>query len=104
MGPLIHFRRVNNHSAIQGFGSLSCAEIRRPFCSDVKAPATADINQYDISDPAAPKHTGRIFLGGSIQMGSGVTVTEGEFKDAQPVVQPVKGVKIQGGPQMIQLR
>lgn len=66
--------------------------------------ALADINQYDISDPAAPRHTGRIFTGGSIQAGSGVIVTEGEFKDAQPVVKPVKGVKIQGGPQMIQLR
>jgi len=35
---------------------------------------------------------------------SGVTVTDGEFKDAQPEVKPVKGVTLQGGPQMIQLR
>ena len=64
----------------------------------------ADINQYDISDPAHPKLTARLFTGGSIQAGSGVTVTEGEFKDAQPEVKPVKGVTLQGGPQMIQLR
>ena len=64
----------------------------------------ADINQYDISDPAHPKLTGRLFTGGSIRAGSGVTVTEGEFKDAQPDVKPVKGVTLQGGPQMIQLR
>ena len=28
----------------------------------------------------------------------------GEFKDAQPEVPTVKGVTLQGGPQMIQLR
>ena len=63
-----------------------------------------DINQYDISDPAHPKLTARLFTGGSICAGSGVTVTDGEFKDAQPDVKPVKGVALQGGPQMIQLR
>ena len=65
---------------------------------------TADINQYDISDPAHPRLTARLFTGGSIRAGSGVTVTDGEFKDAQPEVKPVKGVTLQGGPQMIQLR
>lgn len=34
-----------------------------------------DINQYDISDPLNPRHTGRVFVGGSIRKGSGVTVT-----------------------------
>jgi hypothetical protein len=63
-----------------------------------------DINQYDISDPVHPKLTARLFTGGSIRAGSGVTVTDGEFKDAQPDVKPVKGVTLQGGPQMIQLR
>jgi 56kDa selenium binding protein (SBP56) len=37
----------------------------------------ADINQYDISDPEKPKHVGRVWVGGSIRKGSGVTVTEG---------------------------
>lgn len=39
--------------------------------------AVTDINQYDISDPENPKHVGRVWVGGSIQKGSGVTVTEG---------------------------
>jgi 56kDa selenium binding protein (SBP56) len=39
--------------------------------------AAADINQYDISDPENPKHVGRVWVGGSIRKGSGVTVTEG---------------------------
>ena len=43
-------------------------------------------------------------MGGSIQAGSGVTVTEGESKDNQPTVPKVKGTTLQGGPQMIQLR
>lgn len=38
-----------------------------------------DINQYDISDPENPKHVGRVWIGGSIQKSSGVTVTEGEL-------------------------
>ncbi len=43
-------------------------------------------------------------VGGVIQEGGGVTVTEGEFKGAQPAPATVKGTKLQGGPQMIQLR
>ena len=39
--------------------------------------AVTDINQYDISDPENPKHVGRVWVGGSIRKGSGVTVTEG---------------------------
>jgi selenium-binding protein 1 len=62
-----------------------------------------DINQYDISDPENPKHVGRVWVGGSIRKGSGVTVLEGEFKDNQPDIPEVKGTVLQGGPQMIQL-
>lgn len=39
----------------------------------------SDINQYDVSDPENPKHVGRVWVGGSIRKGSGVTVTEGGF-------------------------
>ncbi len=46
-----------------------------------------DLRQYDISDPANPKLTGQVWLGGVIG------------KEAPTV----KGVKLQGGPQMLQL-
>mmetsp|Transcript_5074 Transcript_5074/g.14573 ORF Transcript_5074/g.14573 Transcript_5074/m.14573 type:complete len:475 (-) Transcript_5074:460-1884(-) len=62
-----------------------------------------DINQYDISDPLNPRHTGRVFVGGSIRKGSGVTVTDGEFKDNQPEIPAIRGRVPEGGPQMIQL-
>lgn len=45
-----------------------------------------DIRQYDISDKAQPKLVGQVWVGGLL--GKGATV---------------KGVKIQGGPQMLQL-
>lgn len=34
-----------------------------------------DIRQYDISDPAAPRLTGKVFVGGSITAGGPVKVT-----------------------------
>lgn len=45
-----------------------------------------DVRQYDVSDPSKPKLTGQVQLGG--MAGKGATV---------------KGVKLQGGPQMLQL-
>ena len=45
-----------------------------------------DLRQYDVSDPANPKLTGQIWLGGVIGKG-----------------QPVGGRKLGGGPQMLQL-
>lgn len=62
-----------------------------------------DVNQYDISDPAAPRLVGRVFLGGSITQESGVRVTSGEFFGNQPATPTVRGKKLQGGPQMLQL-
>jgi 56kDa selenium binding protein (SBP56) len=56
------------------------------------------VPRYDISDPANPRHVGRVWVGGSIRAGSGVTVTGGEFKDNQPVIPTVKGVVPEGGP------
>jgi selenium-binding protein 1 len=45
-----------------------------------------DIRQYDISDPAQPKLTGQVWCGGVLGKG-----------------EMVKGNKLQGGPQMLQL-
>jgi selenium-binding protein 1 len=62
-----------------------------------------DIRQYDISDPFKPKLKGRVWLGGSITKGSGVKVIK-DFEDKeQPDEVFVKGVKVEGGPQMLQL-
>jgi len=62
-----------------------------------------DIRQYDISDPAAPRLTGTVFVGGSITKGGEVKVTRDSELKEQPAALEVKGVVIQGGPQMLQL-
>jgi len=62
-----------------------------------------DIRQYDVSDPKHPKLAGQIFLGGSITKEFGAKVTKDlELKD-QPQARFVKGKRIYGGPQMLQL-
>jgi len=58
-----------------------------------------DIRQYDISDTKNPKLVGQVFLGGSIRKGAGVVVKD----EQQPEVGDVKGHKLEGGPQMLQL-
>jgi selenium-binding protein 1 len=45
-----------------------------------------DIRQYDVSDPAHPKLTGRVWLGGNLRKGG-----------------RVRGKELSGGPQMLQL-
>jgi selenium-binding protein 1 len=61
-----------------------------------------NIRQYDITDRFNPKLVGQVFVGGSIQKGGSVTIVEGQ--EQQLVEVPtVQGVKLQGGPQMIQL-
>ncbi|CAG0912874.1 unnamed protein product [Notodromas monacha] len=62
-----------------------------------------DIRQYDISTPDKPKLVGQIFLGGSIHKESKVKVIEDEELKEQPEAKYVKGKRILGGPQMIQL-
>jgi selenium-binding protein 1 len=66
-----------------------------------------DVNLYDISNPKAPKLADRVWLGGSIAAGSGVTVAPKDLESlgltAQPARPVVKGVTVQGGPQMLQL-
>ncbi|KAM4690784.1 methanethiol oxidase [Rhinophrynus dorsalis] len=62
-----------------------------------------DIRQYDIKNPCKPKLVGQIFLGGSIIKGGPVTVLEDKELKVQPDPLILKGKRIQGGPQMIQL-
>ncbi|XP_075464167.1 methanethiol oxidase [Ascaphus truei] len=62
-----------------------------------------DIRQYDITDMRHPKLVGQAFLGGSIVKGGKVTVLQDTELTCQPDPLVLKGKKITGGPQMIQL-
>lgn len=62
-----------------------------------------DVRQYDISDPGAPKLTGQVFLGGLILNDSKVKVVEDQEMTEQPAPTYVKGRRLYGGPQMLQL-
>lgn len=59
-----------------------------------------DLRQWDISDTQNVRLAGRLFVGGSLRKGGPVT-PKSEFP--QPAVAKVKGVELQGGPQMVQL-
>ncbi|KAL6745344.1 selenium binding protein [Haematococcus lacustris] len=64
-----------------------------------------DIVQLDISDPANPRVAARLFVGGLIRKDGPLKVTGGlpEGLSEAPEVPLVKGNKLRGGPQMIQL-
>lgn len=62
-----------------------------------------DVRQYDITDRRNPKLTGQIFLGGVILSDSSVTVTEDRELKKQPDPVYVKGRRLYGSPQMLQL-
>ncbi|XP_066464972.1 methanethiol oxidase [Eleutherodactylus coqui] len=62
-----------------------------------------DIRQYDISDTQHPKLVGQIFLAGSILSDGPVTVLDDPELKHQPDPVIVKGRRVPGGPQMIQL-
>ncbi|KAG8146976.1 putative Selenium binding protein [Naja naja] len=62
-----------------------------------------DIRQYDISNRRKPKLVGQVFLGGSIVKGGAVKVIDDLELDWQPDPFVIKGKRVQGGPQMIQL-
>ena len=62
-----------------------------------------DVRQYDITDTRNPRLTGQVFFGGSVQAGSGVTVTEDKELSVQPGIRHIKGKRILGAPQMLQL-
>lgn len=62
-----------------------------------------DIRQYDISNPSKPKLVGQVFIGGSIVNDGVVKVVNDTELDSQPKPLYVKGTRIEGGPQMLQL-
>uniref|UniRef100_A0AC34QKV2 Selenium-binding protein n=2 Tax=Panagrolaimus sp. JU765 TaxID=591449 RepID=A0AC34QKV2_9BILA len=62
-----------------------------------------DIRMYDIRDSFDIKLVGQCFLGGSIHKESGVKIMEDEELAEAPEARYVKGKKIEGGPQMLQL-
>ena len=62
-----------------------------------------DVRQYDISDRSNPKLTGQLFLGGSVLSDSDVRVLEDQELKKQPDPVYLKGRKLDGSPQMLQL-
>ncbi|VDN36017.1 unnamed protein product, partial [Cylicostephanus goldi] len=62
-----------------------------------------DIRQYDISDPENIRLAGQIFVGGSIHDESGINILRDEELEKPPPACYVKGKRIEGGPQMLQL-
>jgi len=63
-----------------------------------------DVCQYDITDPHNPVLVGRAWCGGSATKGSGVKVLSGIPDDLTEIEAPmVKGKKLVGGPQMLQV-
>ncbi|KAK6630905.1 Methanethiol oxidase [Polyplax serrata] len=62
-----------------------------------------DVRQYDITDPAKPKLVGQVFLGGSILSDGPIKVVEDRELTAQPEPVVVKGRRLRGSPQMLQL-
>ncbi|XP_078447288.1 selenium-binding protein 2-like [Wolffia australiana] len=62
-----------------------------------------DIRQYNIEDPSKPALTGQVWVGGLVSKGSAVVAVDEEGKETQFDIPEVKGNKLRGGPQMIQL-
>uniref|UniRef100_A0A8D3DSA8 Methanethiol oxidase n=1 Tax=Scophthalmus maximus TaxID=52904 RepID=A0A8D3DSA8_SCOMX len=60
-----------------------------------------DIRQYDITDRKNPRLVGQVFLGGSIVSDGPVRVLDPENPQPRPLV--IKGRRVSGGPQMLQL-
>ncbi|KAK7791704.1 hypothetical protein R5R35_000279 [Gryllus longicercus] len=62
-----------------------------------------DVRQYDISDTKNPRLVGQIFLGGSMLKGGAVKVLEDPELKEQPSPVILKGKRLYGSPQMLQL-
>jgi len=62
-----------------------------------------DVRQYDVTDPRRPRLVGQLFLGGSILQGGPVKVTHDVELASQPEPAYIKGKRIEGSPQMLQL-
>lgn len=62
-----------------------------------------DVRQYDITDPGHPKLTGQVFIGGKLLEDSAIKVVEDKELKERPKPVYIKGRKLVGGPQMLQL-
>ncbi|XP_027343261.1 selenium-binding protein 1-like [Abrus precatorius] len=62
-----------------------------------------DIRQYNIEDPQNPVLTSQVWVGGLLQKGSPVVAVTEDGNTWQSDVPDIKGNKLRGGPQMIQL-
>ncbi|URE21576.1 selenium-binding protein [Musa troglodytarum] len=62
-----------------------------------------DIRQYNIENPAKPVLAGQVWVGGLLQKGSDVVYVSEDGKESQFDVPEIKGNRLRGGPQMIQL-
>lgn len=62
-----------------------------------------DVRQYDISNPQAPKLISSLFLGGSVCRDGDVKVVTDEELTEQPDRPSIKGVPLQGAPNMLQM-
>ncbi|BFZ00921.1 hypothetical protein BsWGS_03961 [Bradybaena similaris] len=62
-----------------------------------------DIRQYDITNKSQPKLVGQVFLGGSVVSDGPVKVVKDEELKSQPEPLYLKGKRLEGSPQMIQL-
>ncbi|XP_071506993.1 methanethiol oxidase-like [Diadema antillarum] len=62
-----------------------------------------DLRQYDITDTRNPKLVGQVFLGGSIVADGPVKVTKDEELTSQPQPLFIKGRRVTGSTQMVQL-
>ncbi|GAB6027561.1 Methanethiol oxidase, variant 2 [Chamberlinius hualienensis] len=62
-----------------------------------------DMRQYDIRDTSHPKLVGQVFCGGSICSDGPVKVIEDTELKEQPKPTYLKGKRMEGGPQMMQL-
>ena len=62
-----------------------------------------DVRQYDITDRKNPKLCGQVFIGGKIVSDSKIRVLEDKELEEQPRPLYVKGRRIYGSAQMLQL-
>lgn len=62
-----------------------------------------DIRQYNIEDTKNPILTGQVWVGGLLQEGSDVIAISNNEIGTQFNVPKIKGIRLRGGPQMIQL-
>ncbi|XP_043280249.1 methanethiol oxidase [Venturia canescens] len=62
-----------------------------------------DVRQYDVTDRRKPKLVGQVFLGGSLLSDSNVRVVDDEEMSSQPDPIFIKGRRLYGSPQMLQL-